>query len=248
MTGPDQTPRGPAVVLVVAKAPVPGRVKTRLGASIGMEAAADLAAASLLDTLAACASAYDEGRRHLALDGDLAEARRGEELQTALVGWQVHPQRGDGLAERLGAAHADVAAVADGPVVQVGMDTPHAPVATLRAAGDLITGPDDAVLGPAHDGGWWLLGVAGPHLLAHLPEVPMSTEATGAATLDALTRAGATVSQVEVLRDVDELPDAVAVAQVAPQSRFAAALAGLGVDLAVDPGAEVPADTSEVPA
>ncbi|WP_445257248.1 TIGR04282 family arsenosugar biosynthesis glycosyltransferase [Nocardioides aurantiacus] len=228
----------PAVVLVVAKAPVPGRVKTRLGASTGMKAAADLAAASLLDTLAACAAAYGEGRRHLALDGDLAEARRGEEIRSALAGWQVHPQRGDGLAARLTAAHTDVSEAAGAPVVQVGMDTPHAPVATLRAAADLLTGPDDAVLGPAHDGGWWLLGVAGPHLLVHLPEVPMSTDATGARTLDALARAGGRVHQVEALRDVDELADASAVAQAAPQSRFAAALAELGLDASVDPGAE----------
>lgn len=220
----------PAVVLVVAKAPVPGRVKTRLGASIGMEAAAELAAASLLDTLEACAAAYDVGRRHLALDGDLAEARRGPEIEAALTGWQVHPQRGEGLAARLGAAHADVAAVSGGPVVQVGMDTPHAPVGTLRAAADLLIGQDDAVLGPAHDGGWWLLGVAGPHLLVHLPEVTMSTDETGSQTLDALERAGGHVQQVEALRDVDELADASAVALAAPSSRFARAYAELGAD------------------
>ncbi len=60
--------------LVVAKAPVPGRVKTRLGAAIGMDAAARLAAAALLDTIAACRSAFAEC--HLALDGDLDEAVR----------------------------------------------------------------------------------------------------------------------------------------------------------------------------
>ena len=53
--------------LVMAKAPVPGRVKTRLGARVGMEVAAELAAAALLDTIAACRSAFAEC--HLALDG-----------------------------------------------------------------------------------------------------------------------------------------------------------------------------------
>ena len=66
----------------------------------------------------------------------------------------------------------------------------------------------------------------------------MSTDATGARTLDALARAGGRVHQVEALRDVDELADASAVAQAAPQSRFAAALAELGLDASVDPGAE----------
>ena len=215
----------PAVALVVAKAPVPGRVKTRLGAVIGMEAAADLAAAALLDTLEACWTAYGAGRCHLALDGDLAEARRAEELLAATAAWTVHPQRGEGLAERLTAAHRDVAAAAGAPVVQVGMDTPHAPPDVLRAAGEMMTDRDDAVLGPALDGGWWLLGVADPQLVTHLPEVPMSTDATGVLTRDALERAGARVHEVEPLRDVDEEADALAAAAAAPGSRFARALA-----------------------
>ena len=59
----------------------------------------------------------------------------------------------------------------------------------------MLTGPDDAVLGPADDGGWWLLGVGGPHLLAHLAEVPMSTDETCARTREALRRAGAHVTR-----------------------------------------------------
>ena len=66
----------------------------------------------------------------------------------------------------------------------------------------------------------------------------MSTDATGARTLDALARAGGHVHQVEALRDVDELEDASAVALAAPQSRFAAALAALGTDPTLDPGVE----------
>ena len=78
--------------LVVAKAPVPGRVKTRLGAVIGMDAAARVAAAALLDTLSACRSAFAEC--HLALDGDLRGACEEDELRDRLGGWVVHPQRG----------------------------------------------------------------------------------------------------------------------------------------------------------
>jgi glycosyltransferase A (GT-A) superfamily protein (DUF2064 family) len=63
----------------MAKAPVPGRVKTRLGARVGMDVAADLAAAALLDTIAACRSAFTEC--HLALDGSLADAVRAPALQ-----------------------------------------------------------------------------------------------------------------------------------------------------------------------
>lgn len=217
----------PPVALVVAKAPVPGRVKTRLGATIGMDAAARLAAASLLDTLAACATAFGAERCHLALEGDLAEAVRGPELREAVVGWTVHRQRGEGLAERLLHAHLDAHAVAGAPTVQVGMDTPQATPASLAAAAGLLEGPDDAVLGTAPDGGWWLLAVAGPHLLEHLTTVPMSTEHTGEETVRALERSGARLARTEPLTDVDDETDADLVAAQAPETRFAAAWTAL---------------------
>ena len=213
----------PPVVLVVAKAPVAGAVKTRLGQDVGMERAADLAAASLLDTLAACVTAYGVERCHLALAGDLATGQRSEELLAATASWTVHPQRGEGLAERLGHAHRDVFEATGAPVVQVGMDTPHLDPTALTEAGERLTGPDEAVLGPAYDGGWWLLGIGGPHLLAHLDDVPMSTEHTGARTREALERAGARLTEVVALRDVDEVPDAESVAASAPGSQFAQA-------------------------
>lgn len=211
----------PAVVLVVAKSPVTGRVKTRLGRDVGMERAADLAAAALLDTVAVCAAAYGAQRCHLALDGVLAHGRLADELLDAVADWTVHPQRGEGLAERLVHAHRDAAAFSGSPVVQVGMDTPHLAVGSLVEAASLLTTPDAAVLGPAYDGGWWLLGVAGPHLLAHLGQVPMSTPVTGELTRRALVRAGARVTDIEALRDVDEVADAEWAALAAPESRFA---------------------------
>ena len=217
----------PPVVLVVAKAPVVGRVKTRLGKAIGMQRAAALAAAALLDTLAACATAFGPDRCHLALDGDLADGERADDLLEATDGWHVHRQHGDGFAERLLHAHRDVATAAHAPVVQVGMDTPQLDARVLVEAGERLTHPDAAVLGPAYDGGWWLLGVGGPHLLDHLTGVPMSTASTGELTQEALARAGAEVSRVLLMRDVDELADADHVARAATSSRFARAYAEL---------------------
>ncbi len=211
----------PAVALVVAKSPVSGRVKTRLGREVGMERAADLAAAALLDTVTACMTAFGAERCHLALDGILARGQRAEELLDAVAGWTVHPQRGDDLAERLLHAHEDAAAFSAAPVVQVGMDTPQLQVSSLVEAASLLTGPDAAVLGPAYDGGWWLMGVGGPHLLAHLRDVPMSTPRTGELTRAALERAGARVIDVVTMRDVDEVGDAELVAAAAPDTRFA---------------------------
>ena len=216
----------PPVMLVVAKAPVPGMVKTRLGQVVGMDRAAELAAAALLDTLAVCVSAYGVERCHLSLDGDLADAVCADELMAATEGWVVHPQRGADFAARLVNAHEDAAAASGAPVVQVGMDTPHLEASTLIDVGSRLVHRHDAVLGPAADGGWWLLGVGGPDLVRDLSRVPMSTARTGALTREALLRAGARVSEVETLRDVDEVTDAESVALAAPGTRFARAFAG----------------------
>lgn len=211
----------PAVGLVVAKAPITGQVKTRLGREVGMQRAADLAAAALLDTVAACTAAYGVTRCHLALSGVLADGQMADELLEATADWIVHPQRGDGFAQRLVNAHEDAATCSGAPVVQIGMDTPHLHVGTLLEAAALLTERDAAVLGPAYDGGWWLLGVGGPHLLSHLHEVPMSTPETGELTRKALADAGARVTGIEMLRDVDEVFDAEFVATAAPETRFA---------------------------
>jgi hypothetical protein len=228
-------------VLAVAKAPVPGRVKTRLGADIGYDEAAALAAAALHDTLAVCAAGFGPGRRYLALDGDLADAVDGPALLGALAGWSVLAQRGRGLAERLVSAHADVAEHErrhghPAPrVVQVGMDTPQLTVRDLTAMGSApsaaVSSYDGrrAVLGMAHDGGWWAVSLGRPDHAEALREVPMSTPSTGELTRAALFRAGAEVVEGPTLRDVDTLADAEHVARLAPHTRFArrwTALAG----------------------
>lgn len=208
--------------LVVAKAPVTGRVKTRLGAEIGMERAADLAAAALLDTLDACTAAFGRHACHLALDGDLATAVRGPELRSASDLWCLHPQVGEGFDQRLARAHADVARAGGStpPVVQVGMDTPQVTPALLAS---VVAGLEqhDAVLGPAEDGGWWVLALRDPAAASALVGVPMSTPHTHDDTAAALRAHGLTVGTTTVLRDVDEVADADAVAALAPDTRFA---------------------------
>jgi uncharacterized protein len=204
-------------VLLVAKAPVAGRVKTRLAALVGDDVAADLAAAALLDTLDACREAAATG--HLSLSGDLASAARGDEIRSALDGWTITPQVGDGLAERLVRAHEDAG---PGLVVQIGMDTPQVTAEALHAVADAMAG-HDAVLAPATDGGWWALARRHADVVRHLVDVPMSTATTCADTRRALQRAGARVAHAPALTDVDTLDDAVLVARLAPTTRFAAA-------------------------
>lgn len=202
-------------VLLVAKAPVAGQVKTRLGAEVGDQTAAELAAAALLDTIEACREAGAEG--HLSLAGDLAGAVRGEALAAALTGWTITEQRGDTFAERLVHAHADAG---PGVVVQIGMDTPHVTAESLAAA---AAGLDDhdAVLGPADDGGWWALARRDPDVVRLVAEVEMSTSETCADTRRALERAGCRVGLTVAMTDVDTVEDADHVASLAPHTRFA---------------------------
>jgi rSAM/selenodomain-associated transferase 1 len=203
-------------VLVVAKTPEVGRVKTRLGAVIGMEGAARVAAAALLDTMAAATAAVGADRCHISLAGNLDRAVGAHELREALAGWTVHPQRGADLGDRLARAHARVR----GPVVQVGMDTPHLTPALLLETGDGLD-EHDAVLGPAEDGGWWALALREPRRAAVLRRVPMSTSTTAADTRAAFAAVGLDVATAATLRDVDEVADADAVARLAPTTRFA---------------------------
>lgn len=214
-------------ILVVAKSPVAGRVKTRLGTVIGPEAAADVAAAALLDTLDAAVATVGAERCHLALDGDLADAVRGEEVTALLTGWTITTQRGADFAARLAAAHLDAG---PGPVAQIGMDTPQVCAADLaQVFTDLVD--RDAVLGPADDGGWWVLGRRDPEVVQGLAQVAMSEPTTYADTWTALETAGRSVVTTGALRDVDTVDDAEAVALGAPHTRFAQAwraLAGVG--------------------
>ncbi|MFI1014764.1 DUF2064 domain-containing protein [Streptomyces sp. NPDC020965] len=201
-------------LLVIAKAPVPGRVKTRLTPPYSPGQAALLAEAALTDSLAAVADAPVR-RRVLVLDG-------------AAGGWlpdgfEVVSQCAGSLDVRLAAAFALCA----GPAVLIGMDTPQVTPGLLAPAlaRDAWQGCD-AWFGPATDGGFWALGFAVPE-----PElvrgVPMSRPDTGALQRKRLVDAGLTVRDLRVVRDVDTAEDAIAVAAEAPHTRFAKALAGL---------------------
>jgi len=205
--------------LVVAKTPQPGLVKTRLGQQVGMAAAADLAAAALLDTLDACVAAVGADRCSVALDGELSEAVRRDEIGDRLRGWMVFPQCGGALGERLAQAHADAPPL---PRVQTGMDTPQVTPALLRAVADGLVG-HDADLAPAVDGGWWALAIRRASYAAALADVPMSTATAGDDTRAALLDRGLTVATGPVLRDVDTVEDAALVAKEAPWTRFATA-------------------------
>ncbi|MDC2956958.1 DUF2064 domain-containing protein [Streptomyces gilvifuscus] len=197
----------PVTLLVIAKEPRPGRVKTRLTPPFTPQQAAGLAEAALADTLDVVARTPAR-RRVLVLEG-----APGPWLP---AGFEVVRQCAGGLDERLAAAFAHC----DGPALLIGMDTPQVTPALLTVdfAGC------DAYFGPAADGGFWALGLAAPDP-GLLRGVPMSTPLTGAAQRARLT--GLRVRDLPRLRDVDTAGDAELVAKAAPRGRFAAELARL---------------------
>ncbi len=208
-------------VLVMAKAPVAGQAKTRLAAVVGNRPAAELAAAALLDTLEAGAAAFPPERRVLALTGDVAAAARADDLREAARDWIVVRQGGQTFAERLVDGHRQAHRLAGGPVVQVGMDTPQVEPLVLRDLVEQAHAHRGPVLGPAVDGGWWVLVTTHAHQAAVLAGVPMSRPDTGRLTAAALTDTGHPPARAARLRDVDEVADAHAVAAGAPGTRFA---------------------------
>lgn len=212
------------IVLVVAKAPVPGQVKTRLTPAVTARQAATIAAAALMDTVDT-ALAIPDARVAVALRGDLRDAVRGAELTALLGTCEVFSQRGTDFPARLANAHADLAERYPGArTVQIGMDTPQVTAGLLAGALDRL-GAYDAVLGHAHDGGWWCLGLRDPRVADVLRTVPTSRADTGARTEAALGRRGRTVGVLRRMSDVDTLADAHRVAALVPGSRFAAAVA-----------------------
>jgi rSAM/selenodomain-associated transferase 1 len=197
-------------LVVIAKAPVAGRVKTRLTPPCSPADAAALAAAALADTLAAVARSRRASRRVLVLDG--------EPGPWIPRGFDVLPQRGDGLAGRLAAAFCDVG----GPALLIGMDTPQVTARQLDA-GLRALDRADAAFGPALDGGYWAIGLrrADP---AVFRDVPMSAPTTAAVQRERLAALDLETIELPPLVDVDTIADARRVAAAAPSTRFARVL------------------------
>ncbi len=211
-----------ATLLVLAKAPIPGRVKTRLCPPCSPAQAATLAEAAIADTLAA-ALATPLVRPVLVLDGVPGE--------WAPQGIEIVPQVDGDLGARLTGALATT----DGPAVLVGMDTPQVTPATLRAAVDALLRPGtDAVLGHTVDGGWWIIGFRSAQPSAFVG-VPMSTPQTGALQANQLRDLGLSVTTLAVETDVDTFADARTVARRSPATAFGRAFATIEHELPATP-------------
>lgn len=199
-----------SAVAIMGKLPAPGRVKTRLGAAIGHEAAAELYRAFLLDVFAigdraallAAGEGLELGRVFscaLAPDQRLESAS-----QLAPEGWRVIAQRGHELGDRIEATRCDAGAKT---VVIIGSDAPGMPPERIVAALQRLARERcQAVLGPTRDGGYDLIALRGP-CLELLADIPWSTPEVMAATRAAAARAGIVLAELDPGEDVDELAD-----------------------------------------
>ena len=186
---------GGAEIVVLTRAPVPGRVKTRLAPLLGAEGAAALHAVLVAHALRRVAAAGLPARVMLddAGDGGAFAGR----LRRA--GWRVEAQPEGDLGARMAAAMRG-----PGRRVAIGTDIPFFEPAWLAAAG---RSPAGLVVGPTFDGGYWCIACEGP-AEALWRDIPWSTPRTLAATLRAA--AGLRVERLPRLRDIDEPDDLLA--------------------------------------
>jgi rSAM/selenodomain-associated transferase 1 len=196
-----------AQIVVLAKRPQAGRAKTRLCPPLTLQQAADVAGASVRDTFAAV-DATPVRRRITVLDGSPDGL--------VPVGYDVLPQRGAGLDERLAAAFSDVLAAHSLPTLLIGMDTPQvSPDLLVRCVEALLR--NDSVLGHAEDGGWWAIGLHAPDAAVFLG-VPMSADDTGVRQEQRMRLRRLAPYLLPELRDIDHVDDLDAVAQLLPAS------------------------------
>ena len=187
---------------VIAKEPVAGLAKTRLVPALGEAGAARAATAMLADTLAAVrATGADPW-----LCFTPVEAR--ERLGRLAPGFGLLAQGSGDLGDRLAACLADLLATGADRVTIVGADTPHVPVTSYQRAFALLDAAD-VVLGPALDGGYYLVAAkaARPELFVG---IPMGTEVVLTETLARAIAAGLVVALLPPLRDLDMVEDLAA--------------------------------------
>ncbi len=223
-------------VLVVAKAPRSGRSKTRLVPPLSPGLAADLAEAMLRDTLEACRAEADEVG---VLCPDAGEAAALADLLGP--GVTIEVQRGRGL----GAALREQmrAGACGGALALVSSDVPGLPAGELARAFGMLDEGADVVLGPGLDGGYWMIAMARFHE-APFSDIPWSTPACGAVTLQRAREAGLRAEQVARWLDIDTSADLSLAAHEPPGrlgARSADALARIAAQVGIPapPGARL---------
>jgi hypothetical protein len=190
---------------VMAKAPRPGKVKTRLSPPLTSDQAAAINICFLRDTTENIAAVSASGQSA----GIISYTPVGDEAlfdNLLPADFSLIPQRGDGFGERLLATAEDLLACGYGGVCLIDSDSPTAPAAAFEQAVTELQKPGDRiVLGPAHDGGYYLIGLkhAHPELFA---DITWSTSTVFAETLAAAKSTNLEAVILPLWFDVDDAP------------------------------------------
>ena len=200
-------------LLVFVRQPEPGQVKTRLAGTQGEAFAAELYGCFVDDLLDALAA----GRYRLEIL--FTPASRGEEIRQRFGGhFACLPQEGEGLGERMENAFRSAFARGAATAVLIGSDIPDLTAAVIEAAFGALEKDHDAALGPALDGGYYLIGFRAG---AFAPEVFRGMNwgegTVGEETLRRLRARGARLHLAPPWRDIDREEDLAAL-----ESRHAA--------------------------
>jgi rSAM/selenodomain-associated transferase 1 len=192
-----------ALLVIVAKAPIPGKVKTRLCSDLTPAAATELYCCFLQDRIAEMGS----------LKGiDLAIAYTPEDSETYFSGFtsdgfDLFPQKGKDLGERLNNIFMQKSAEGYGAIAVIDSDTPDLPKAVVQESFDLLaSGRAEAVFGPCYDGGYYLVGLSKPR-----PElfrdVPWSTATVLQKTLETAAKNSVKTELLRRWNDLDTFKD-----------------------------------------
>ncbi|OGR88884.1 MAG: hypothetical protein A2992_09420 [Elusimicrobia bacterium RIFCSPLOWO2_01_FULL_59_12] len=187
-------------ICIFIKAPVAGRVKTRLYPELAPNRAADLYRAMAQDTLNTVG--LIPGTPSLIAYEAHADFPRPEWL-TGAGEWFL--QEGAGLGERLIHAIEQTHHLNPGPVLVIGTDLPGLTPEILNEATALLC-DHDVVLGPASDGGYYLIGLKQPQSTL-FQNIPWSTSGVWEATVRALAQAELSFAQLPMMRDLDTPED-----------------------------------------
>lgn len=199
-------------LIVFAKRPTPGRVKTRLSPPLSLEEAAELYRRMLLDTIGKTGQMPGVARLIFYEQGEGA----GEFFAGVAGGGAVYPQEGDDLGERMAGAFRTAFGMGYGEVAIIGTDSPDLPVALIERSYDLLRLPAvDVVFGPSEDGGYYLVAAKRPH-----PElftgIPWSTGEVLGRSLGRAAEAGIATVLLPSWYDVDSAGDLLRPELVAP--------------------------------
>jgi len=189
------------IVLLFIKAPIKGRVKSRLAAAVGDEAALELYKNFALDVIgASCASGYPFRICFYPPDAE-------EVIATWLVGHPSAPQVGSDLGERMELALKKIFSEGFTSALLVGSDIPDISPAVLHEALEALK-KSDAVIGPSADGGYYLIGFNRSSFLPRVFRgISWSTETVFRDTMDILQGSSLRVHLVSRMKDVDTLAD-----------------------------------------